>query len=497
MNPTLREPEIMEIDPYGDRPCRVGDVVFFLPPGSEQPVVHRIIRITAAGISTLGDNNNKEDAFLLQTEGIRGRVVAAWRGQKRRRIAGGLPGRLTSRWQRCRRALDRGASPLLHPLYRALSRGGWLARVLPQRLRPRIVVFHVRGRDQAQLLLGKRIIGGYDGQRRQWRIQRPFQLFVDGGVLAGYGGKDGMNRQVLTEWERAVNRLQAQGAQYELLLADGSRWGIVAGDEEAAAIVSQLGKAMRLSPVAEASGPSGHGDRCRLLVSVDAHTSVADCYVPLAAKKGGVVLCVLSPSDHWGGPFVNLVRLSLVFAREAQARGGVLLHGALAELGSSGVILVAPGGTGKTTASNRLPAPWRSLCDDTTLVVRDRQGGFRAHPWPTWSRFLAGGPGGSWDVQSTVPVKGIFVLAQAVEDRVERVGAGQAVSLLGECVEQASWFMAPGLSKGELDALHLERFNNLCVLARMIPTHMLHISLTGAFWEKIEQALQWGPGADN
>ncbi len=29
MNPTLREPEIMEIRPYDGRPLRIGDVVFF------------------------------------------------------------------------------------------------------------------------------------------------------------------------------------------------------------------------------------------------------------------------------------------------------------------------------------------------------------------------------------------------------------------------------------------------------------------------------------
>ena len=82
MNPTLREPEIMEIMPYDSRPLRVGDVAFFLPPEADQPVVHRIVRVTPAGISTLGDNNTQEDAFLLQPKSIKGQVVAAWRGQK-------------------------------------------------------------------------------------------------------------------------------------------------------------------------------------------------------------------------------------------------------------------------------------------------------------------------------------------------------------------------------------------------------------------------------
>jgi SynChlorMet cassette protein ScmC len=283
---------------------------------------------------------------------------------------------------------------------------------------------------------------------------------------------------------------------HNLVLADGSHWEITAGDEQAAAIVSQLGCAMRLRMTPGAIEPSHHGNPCRLRVQVDAHASVPNCYVPLASENDGAVVCTLSPCDHWGGPHVNLVRLSLVFAREAQARGGFLIHGALAERDGMGVILAAPSGTGKTTASNRLPAPWRSLCDDTTLVVRDPQGNYWAHPWPTWSRFLDGGPGGAWDVQNAVPVKGIFFLDQAVENRVERVGPGHAVSMLVECARQASMFMPLGLFKEEVRALYLERFNNLCALARAIPAHVLHISLTGAFWQEIERALEGGHGEE-
>lgn len=289
-----------------------------------------------------------------------------------------------------------------------------------------------------------------------------------------------------------MNHLLTQGVRHDLVLADGSRWEIAAadGDEEATAIVSQLGCAMQLPATPGASERSHEGKRSRLLVQVDAHTAVADCYVPLASERDGVVTCILSPSDHWGGPNVSLARLSLVIAREAQSRGGVLIHGALAERDGIGVILAAPGGTGKTTASNRLQPPWRSLSDDTTLVVRDPHGTFWAHPWPTWSRFADGGPGGAWGVQNPVPVKGIFCLARAAADRVERVGPGQAVTLLGAFARQVSTFMALGLRAEELRALHLERFDNLCALARVVPAHVLHISLTGAFWREIEQALE-------
>src|SRR4030067_269672 len=211
---------------------------------------------------------------------------------------------------------------------------------------------------------------------------------------------------------------------------------------------------MQLHIFSGAIEPSNPGNLNRLLVQIDTHASLSDWYVPLASKNDGVVVCVLRPSDFWGGPYVNLVRLSLILAHEAQAHGGVLIHGALAERDGIGVILAAPGGTGKTTASNRLPVPWRSLCDDTTLVVRNPQGNYWAHPWPTCSCFLEGESGGTWDVQKAVPVKGIFFLVQAGEDRVDRGGAGEAVGLLGESVGQSSGFMASGLCQDEVRALH-------------------------------------------
>jgi len=498
MHPTLRELEIMEIRPYDRRPLRVGDVAFFLSPEEDQPVVHRVVRVTPAGIATRGDNNPREDTSLLQPKSVKGRVVAAWRGQKRRTIAGGLRGRLTSRRVRWGRVLGRGLSSRLHPFYQALSHGGVIARAVPASWRPRVVVFRVRGREQLQLLLGQRIIGRYDDLSRQWRLQRPFKLFVDGRALPRPPEKDRWNRRVLTEGQRIINQQWPLDVAYHLVLADGVHWEIAAGDEEAAPIVSQLGCVMQLRLTPSAIQPSPHGPLRRLLVQVEAQVSGADNFIPLASKNDGVVAVrILKNLGHNSGcSYLNLVRLSLIFAREAQARGGVLIHGALAERKGIGVILAAPGGTGKTTASHRLPAPWRSLCDDATLVVRDPQGKYWAHPWPTWSRILDTGSAGPWDVQNAVPVQGIFLLDQAVEDRVERVGPGHAASLLAESVGQVSALMAWDLSQKELRTLHLERFDNLCALARALPVHILHLSLTGAFWQEIEQALEGSLGAE-
>lgn len=305
-----------------------------------------------------------------------------------------------------------------------------------------------------------------------------------------------------------MNHLLPQESQHDLVLADGSRWIIAAGDEQAASIVSQLGEAMQLgvmSPSAPlpattfgtsrtgAVGPPRHGLVRRVLVLIDARdpgASPASCYAPSPFEDDGFVVCSLRSFRGGDGLYVQLAELSSFIARDAQTCGGVLLHGALAVEDGIGVILAAPGGTGKTTASDRLVAPWRSLCDDATLVVRDSRGDYWAHPWPTWSRFLCGESGGTWDVQDAVPLKGIFFLSRAVENGAESVGPGHAVSLLVECAEQSSQLMARGLSNEETRALHLERFDNLCALARVVPTHVLHISQAGAFWQEMERMLE-------
>ncbi len=88
MSPTLCEGDLLEIVPRGERPVRTGDVILFLPPGGDQPVVHRVVRLTSQGIRTRGDSGTADDPWLLQPADILGQVVAAWRGERRRKIRG-------------------------------------------------------------------------------------------------------------------------------------------------------------------------------------------------------------------------------------------------------------------------------------------------------------------------------------------------------------------------------------------------------------------------
>ncbi|TFG61296.1 MAG: SynChlorMet cassette protein ScmC [Deltaproteobacteria bacterium] len=281
-----------------------------------------------------------------------------------------------------------------------------------------------------------------------------------------------------------------RGTQYGLELADGSIWFISAEDAEADVVLSRLGDVMGLR-VIPPEGLPPQGTARRLLVSVSTQNPKASPLArpPCPTDSDGITRCVLHRFPHGEEVYIHLVQLSMIFARDVQFRGGGLLHGALAARDGVGVILAAPSGTGKTTASVRFPETWRSWSDDMALVVRDARGKYLVHPWPTWSRFLPGGGGGRWKVQQAVPLGAIFFLSRAVEDSVEPVGGGQAVTLLVHSAQQSSHFMSRVLKDEETRTLHLERFDNLCALAKVVPVHLLHISLTGSFWQEIERIL--------
>ena len=270
-------------------------------------------------------------------------------------------------------------------------------------------------------------------------------------------------------------------------LLDGSSWEIAAGDRHTALLVSCLSKAMQLEPI--------QSPACRLLVIKDhhrAHSPNTNEYHKLrllASNRSNTLTYALLPSDSDRISALQLMQLSFVISQQAQTRGGILLHGALAEWEGNGVILAGRSGAGKTTASRRLAAPWKSLCDDFTLIVRDVQGRYWAHPWPTWSRFSLGSHEESWNVQHAVPLKAIFFLQQSQRDRIEAIGSGRAVCLLVSSWEQARQGMPYGVRKDTAKTLRLHCFDNICDLERHVPCSILHLSLHETFWEQIEQFL--------
>jgi SynChlorMet cassette protein ScmC len=184
----------------------------------------------------------------------------------------------------------------------------------------------------------------------------------------------------------------------------------------------------------------------------------------------------------------SMIFIACGLAHQYEKTGGLLLHGALAEHQGKGIILVGPGGGGKSTASRRLKPPWSSLSDDITLVVKDMLGQYWAHPWPTWSDIILG-RGRSWDVQRAVPLQGLFFLRHSEYDRVEQIGGWQTCTLLIESTEQISGILWLGMENDQIRKTRLLRFENAGELTRIIPNYALQISKDGEYWQRIEETL--------
>jgi len=179
MHPGLRTGDLLEIAPYGQRPVKAGDVILFIPPEGAPPHVHRVVDVRPEGISTRGDNCSRKDPWLLKTADITGRVTAAWRGRKRRRIKGGRKGRCRGFLLRSWNVLDRYLTMAAHPLYRRITQSGRARHWLPPGIKPRVIRLKAGAYGYLRLRLGPWIIGRYNERHHQWHIRRPFRLFVD------------------------------------------------------------------------------------------------------------------------------------------------------------------------------------------------------------------------------------------------------------------------------------------------------------------------------
>jgi len=169
--------------------------------------------------------------------------------------------------------------------------------------------------------------------------------------------------------------------------------------------------------------------------------------------------------------------------------GGLPLHAGLAELDGKGVLLAAPGNTGKSTCCRRLPDHWKPLCDDLTLVVRDEHKKYHVHPFPTWSDYLLKREENSWDVQYSVPLSAIFFIEQAESSKAIPLDIGKsAVNITDSSFQVLSNFFKI-MSWEEQLTLKKGIFSNAYEIAKNIPAFRLHVSFNGRFWEEMEKSL--------
>ncbi len=264
---------------------------------------------------------------------------------------------------------------------------------------------------------------------------------------------------------------------YCLTLGNGQSWHLRPVGDEAIDVVSRLAAVMTLS-------------RCSQGREILVRVQEGARQLPVITWESAPGICILPPGENDAMKIIQMTTCATSLAFHQLPYGGLLIHGALVEKDGCGIILAGPGTVGKSTACSRIPLPWHALSDDATLVIPDGQGGYLAHPWPTWSRFFDNGPGGNWIVGKAVPLSALFFLHQSPEDWTEPVNMTQSTAWLVESTHQV---MGPQMRSGqepsdakEIYALELRAAERL---AGAIPVHLLHISLTGKFWEEIERAL--------
>ncbi len=170
-------------------------------------------------------------------------------------------------------------------------------------------------------------------------------------------------------------------------------------------------------------------------------------------------------------------------------QGGLPLHAALIERDGIGIAIAAPGGTGKSTCTHRIPHPWRAFCDDELLIVLDKKGVYHAHPFPTWSRCNTQKPGETWKVQTHVPLSAIFFLKKSQKDEVSFLSFSQSASLIYKLsLPVFSRILEPN-DQDQCIAIKKLIFENACDIAKTIPAFILEATLKGRFWEPIDGAL--------
>ena len=291
-----------------------------------------------------------------------------------------------------------------------------------------------------------------------------------------------------------------------LRLADGTCWAIEAGDERAQPALALIERWMSIP----ASGVNRTRDIASRLGKPWLITEEG-----LAPRRARMPLCCCN-LDQEAHPLETISRaareltgwnhrvcLRSVYgnlppllwhvcsfmATRVVHRGGLLLHGALATRAGHGVVFAGHSGAGKSTSVCRLPAPWRALADDATLVARDDNGVYWAHSWPGPAVFVNHERPFHVDAREAVPLRAVFFLEQADRDHAGFLSGGEAVANLVESCGQGLSIPPDDDTSDERRRLWLKIFENACAMKKRLAVGKLEATLTGRFWEEIERLL--------
>ncbi|MFB3926132.1 MAG: SynChlorMet cassette protein ScmC [Syntrophales bacterium] len=287
---------------------------------------------------------------------------------------------------------------------------------------------------------------------------------------------------------------------FYLKLANGEGWNFAAHDKPAKSWVESLGSILELRKGKVEGFPNlifrfRKEEKCAGVEDALENTAVAGRYI---RDLGGIhirldrmsadVVCEISGDACRPDVFRMWESLYPVYSR-AQNSGGLPLHAALIEKSGRGVLLAGSSNAGKSTCCRRIPPPWRVLCDEEALIVRDGKGRYLAHPFPTWSRFLDPPYRISWNVEYCALLEAVFFLEKSSTDRVIPAGKGRTAMLIYKLSSEKCHVNLESLDQEERISVRKRLFENACELANSIPAFILRTSPAGRFWKEIEGAL--------
>jgi len=168
--------------------------------------------------------------------------------------------------------------------------------------------------------------------------------------------------------------------------------------------------------------------------------------------------------------------------------GGLPFHTALLEYRGKGILISAKSGVGKSTCCRRVIPPWQAICDDQVLIVQT-DGGYRVHPYPTWSEYYEDKQKTPIDVNQHFPLSGIFFLEQSLTEGVEPISAGRAAQSIYETSKSMFHRYSIYPDQTEKRNLYTALFENACAISNEVPSYVLRASINGRFCEEIEKVL--------
>ena len=176
MAPTFRQGDVLLVELVALEQVRVGDVLALRRRDRAGAIVmlgHRVVARTSAGLITRGDHGPAADAEPVTPVDLAGRVYAARRGRRTRRVWGGAAGRL---WV-CGLILWRRLRRLFGGPYRALRSSGLVRRLW----RPRLELVRLAAAEGqiVKYVHGRRTVACWCAETGQSWCCKPYDLFVD------------------------------------------------------------------------------------------------------------------------------------------------------------------------------------------------------------------------------------------------------------------------------------------------------------------------------